>query len=156
MYAEIVAAVQGTKALADLLKTAHSLSNYSELLTAVTTVQQKLTEAIASVLASQEKQAALAERVRELEKQLEDVENWETQMQRYELFEFPTKALAYSLKSGKEEGGPHHYLCTSCVDKKQRSTLQPRKHLLYCTVCKTNICMAYRPTSGRTVSSWGY
>ena len=52
MYAEIVAAVQSTKTLAELLKTAHSLSNYSELLIAVTAVQMKLTDAIASELAS--------------------------------------------------------------------------------------------------------
>jgi len=145
MYAEIVAAVQSTKTLAELLKAAHSLSNYSELLTAVTTVQMKLTDAIASELASQEKQAALAERVRELEKQIAEVENWEAQMQRYALFEFPTKALAYALKPGMEQGQPMHYLCTSCVDKKQKSTLQPNGRYLRCPVCKIDIATQPAP-----------
>ena len=156
MYAEIVAAVQSTKALAELLKAAHGLSNYSELLTAVTAVQIKLTDAIASELASQEKQAALADRVRELEKQIAEVEDWKTQMQRYALFEFPTKALAYALKPGMEQGQPLHYLCTSCVDKKQISTLQPQGRHLYCPVCKTKISMQSAPplNIGRSGSPW--
>jgi hypothetical protein len=149
MYAEIVAAVQSTKTLAEMLKTAHSLSNYSELLTAVTAVQMKLADAIASELASQEKQAALAERVRELEKQIDEVENWKTQMQRYALFEFPTKALAYALKPEMQDGQPIHYLCTACVDKKQKSTLQPGGRFLHCPVCKTNIAMQSAPPLSR-------
>lgn len=76
MYSEIVAAIQSTKTAIELVKAANGLSNYSELLTAVTAVQIKLTDAIASELASQEKQAALAERVRELEKQIAEIEDW--------------------------------------------------------------------------------
>jgi DNA-directed RNA polymerase subunit RPC12/RpoP len=139
MYAEIVAAVQSTKTLAELLKAAHSLSNYSELLTAVTAVQMKLTDAIASELASQEKQAALSERVRELEKQIAQIEDWKTQIQRYSLFQFPTGALAYALKDGQENGEPMHYLCTACVDKSKKTTLQPQGRMLHCPECNSNI-----------------
>jgi hypothetical protein len=53
MYSEITAAIQSTKTAIEIIKVAHGLSNYSELLTAVTTVQIKLTDAIASELASQ-------------------------------------------------------------------------------------------------------
>ena len=81
MYAEIVAAVQGTKTALDLVKATNGLSNYSELLGAVTAVQMKLTDAVSAALASQEKQAALAERVRELEKQVAEVEDWRNQME---------------------------------------------------------------------------
>ncbi len=145
MYAEIVAAVRSTKILADLLKATHSLSNYSELLTAVTDVQMKLTDAIASELTSQEKQAALAEKIRGLEKQLAEVKGWEAQIQRYALFELPIKALAYALKPGMEQGEPLHYLCTSCVDKKQKSVLQPRGRMLECIICSTRIEMQSAP-----------
>ena len=124
MYAEIVAAVQSTKTLAELLKAANGLSNYVELLTAVNTVQEKLSQALVSNLESAEKQAALSDRVRELEKQIAEVENWDRQMERYALFQFPTGALAYAIEPGMENGQPPHYLCTSCVDKKQKSTLQ--------------------------------
>jgi hypothetical protein len=122
MYTEIVAAIQSTKTAIDLVKAAHGLSNYSELLTAVTAVQIKLTDAIASELASQEKQAALTQRVRELEQQINEINNWDTQISRYALFEFPTKALAYALQKSQENGEPMHYLCAACVSKRQKST----------------------------------
>ena len=139
MYAEIVAAVQSTKTLAELLKAANSLANYGELLAAVNTVQEKLSQALAANLESAEKQTALSDRVRELENQIAEVENWEGQMQRYALFAFPTGALAHAIKPGMEQGEPLHYLCTSCVDKKQKSTLQPHGRLLRCPICKTDI-----------------
>lgn len=146
MYAEIVAAVQGTKTLVDLIKTAHSMSNYSEVLTAVTTVQQKLTEAIASVLESQEKQAILTERVRELERQLAEAENWKSQLQRYSLFQFETKTFAYALKSELGTDEPHHYICATCVENKRRSILQYQSCFLYCPLCNTKIQMYTRPS----------
>jgi hypothetical protein len=125
MLTEITSAIQSTKTALELVKAARGLSNYSELLTAVTEVQIKLTDAIASELGSQEKQAELLERIRELEKRLSEFENWDAQIQRYELFAFETKALTYALKPGQENGQPMHYLCLPCADKRQRSTLQP-------------------------------
>jgi DNA-directed RNA polymerase subunit RPC12/RpoP len=141
MYSEIVAAIQSTKTAIDLVKAANGLSNYSELLTAVTAVQIKLTDAIASELASQEKQAAFAERVRELEKQLAEIEDWKNQIQRYALFQFTTGVLAYALKPGHENGEPMHYLCTACMDRKKKTTLQPHGRYLHCPECKTDIAI---------------
>ena len=139
MYTEITAAIQSTKTAIDLVKAARGLSNYSELLTAVTAVQIKLTDAIASELASQEKQAALAERVRELEKQIAEIEDWKSQIQRYALFQFTTGALAYALKPGQENDEPMHHLCTACMDKKKKTTLQPHGCFLFCPECKRDI-----------------
>ena len=149
MYSEITAAIQSAKTAIELVKAAHGLSNYSELLTAVTAVQIKLTDAIASELASQEKQAALAEKVRELEKQIAEIEDWKSEMQRYALFQFSTGALAYALKSGQENGEPMHYLCTACVDKKKKTTLQPNGRFLRCPDCKTTIATENTPPINR-------
>lgn len=145
MYAEIVAAIQSTKTAIEIVKAANGLANYSELLTAVTAVQEKLTDAIASELASQEKQSLLSERVRELENQLREVESWESQMKRYKLHSFTTGALAYALQVGMEQGQPMHYLCTSCVDKKQKTTLQPEGRFLFCPSCNIKIATQSAP-----------
>ena len=153
MYSEITAAIQSTKTAIELVKAAHGLSNYSELLTAVTAVQIKLTDAIASELASQEKQAALAQRVRELEKQIAEIEDWKSQIQRYALFQLPTGALAYALKPGQENGEPMHYLCTACVDKKKKTTLQLSGRFLHCPECNSKI--ATRETPPINVSHGG-
>lgn len=139
MYTEITTAFQSVKAAITLIKATKELSNSTELVTAMNDVQMKLSEAIASALASQEKQALLAERVRELEAQLRDSEDWKKEMERYQLFKFPTKALAYKLKPQLANTAPMHYLCTACVDKKKKTTLQPIAEYLHCPECKFNI-----------------
>lgn len=139
MLTEFIAATQSVKTLYGLVRATQGLSNSSEVLTAVSEVQQKLMDANAAALASQEKQAALAERVRELEAQLRDSEDWKSQMQSYELFEFPTKALAYQLKPELAHTMPMHYLCTACADKKKKTILQPRPLYLECPECKSMI-----------------
>ena len=153
MYLEINAANQSAKTAFDLIKATKELSNSTEVLTAVNDVQMKLSSAIAAALASQEKQASLAERVRELEAQLREVEDWNTQMQRYELFEFPTKALAYQLKPEMANGAPIHYLCTACVDKKKKTTLQPIHRYLRCPECQSDIVAQEPPRQDITFGS---
>ena len=59
MVYEIVSAIHSVKALGDMLKTAHRLANYAELVSAVSEVSTKLMSASAVALASQEKQASL-------------------------------------------------------------------------------------------------
>ena len=139
MYAEIAAAVASAKAALDIAKAAHGLTNYNELVAAISEVNAKLVDATVVTLASLEKQSALNSEIADLKDKLRQVEDWEGQMKRYKLHEFPTRALAYALKPDMEQGEPLHYLCASCVDKKQKSTLQPHDRFLLCQVCKTDI-----------------
>ena len=156
MFSEISAAVTSAKAALDIAKAAHGLTNYNELVAAVSEVNAKLLDATAVALAGQEKQAALANEVAELKEKLREIENWEGQMKRYGLHAFPTGALAYALQPGMEQGQPLHYLCASCVDKKQKSTLQPHGRLLLCTVCKIDIATQEMPpiSVNRSRGSW--
>lgn len=142
MYAEISAAIQSAKVMADLIKTARSLANYNELVAAVSEVNSKLMEATAVALASQEKQSSLAGRVAELEAELLQLRQQQQQTNRYQLHEFPiTGALAYRIKLGSEEGEPLHYLCAACMDQGEMSKLQPfnGKRSLRCCRCKVII-----------------
>ncbi len=155
MYAEITAAFQSAKAAVALIKATQGLSNSTEVLTAVNDVQMKLSDAIASALASQEKQASLAERVRDLETQLRDIEDWKSQMQRYKFIQFPTGTLAYQLKPEMANGEPIHYLCTACVDKKKKTTLQPNHIYLDCPECKSSIQTEVPPPGPQRRGSGG-
>ena len=139
MYAEITTAFQSVKAAITLIKATKELSNSTELVTAMNDVQMKLSEAIAAALSSQEKQAGLADRVRDLEAQLRDSEDWKSQIQRYQLITLPTGALVHQLKEPFLNGEPIHYLCTACVDKKKKTTLQPIDIYLRCPECKSDI-----------------
>lgn len=141
MYQEINSVVQSLRVIGDWIRANKGLANYNELAAAVSEVNAKLMQATAVALASQEKQALLSERVRELEQQLANIENWEGEMQRYALFQFPTGTFAYALKPGREQGEPHHYLCAACLDKRQISKMQPISGgvTLLCHACDLRI-----------------
>ncbi|MDD5758706.1 MAG: hypothetical protein PHI06_06445 [Desulfobulbaceae bacterium] len=156
MYAEISAAIASAKTALDIAKTAHNLSDFNNLVSAISEVNTKLMDATAVALASQEKQSALTNRITELEDQLRQVENWESQMKRYKLHEFPaTKALAYALQLGMEDNEPVHYLCTTCVSKREKTILQPHGRFLYCPICKNNIETSLSPPINRSVIHGG-
>ena len=158
MYAEISAAITSAKTALNIAKSAHELSNFNELVAAISEVNTKLMDATAVALASQEKQSELINRIAELEDKLKEVENWESQIKRYKLYEFPTtKALAYALQPDMANDEPIHYLCTTCVNKRQKSILQPRGRLLYCPVCDKAIetqPLPPRKPRNTTGSSW--
>lgn len=146
---EIAAAIQGFKLLWDKIKATKELSNSTDLLIAVNDVQQKLTDANTAALASLEKQGELANQVRELQRQLTITEDWKSEIQRYELFVFPTKALAYRLKAEMVNGVPMHYICTACADKKKKTTLQPKHRYLHSPECKSMIMIEEPPPTNR-------
>ncbi len=158
MFAEISAAVTSAKTALDIAKAAQGLSSYNELVSAVSEVNAKLMDATVVTLASLEKQSALTKEMAELKVKLREVEDWESQMKRYKLHAFATGTLAYALRSRKENGEPMHYLCTTCVDKKKKTTLQPKSSVLYCPECKINIITEESPpiniNRGSHFGSW--
>jgi hypothetical protein len=139
MYAEISAAITSAKTALDIAKAANGLANHNELVSAVSEVNTKLMQATTVALASLEKQSALTSEIAKLKEKLREVEDWEGQMKRYKLHAFPTGALAHALQPGMEQGQPIHYLCTTCVSKRQPTILQPHGYYLHCPVCNSNI-----------------
>lgn len=125
MSGEIGAAIQGMKVLYEIVKANKGLIQYNELVSAVAEVNGKLIEAQTAALASQEKQTLLAERVRELEKKIIELENRESELQKYEPYAFPTGTRALALKPGMQDSEPVHYLCEPCANKGQISRMQP-------------------------------
>lgn len=159
MYGEIVAAVNSVKVLGELLKAAKSLANYNELVAAVSDVNGKLMEATGVALTSQEKQSQLQARVNELEKKLEEVEDWNKRIGRYQLHEFPTGALAFALKPEMAESEPQHYICANCADRRHISRLQPTSNRtnLICHPCNLSIQIKAKkplPTTSTSGGSW--
>lgn len=157
MYIEIKAAMDSIRAVSDILKASQDLRNYNALATAIAELNTKLMEATTAALASNEKQATLANRIVELERQLADQVDWTQTKARCELFQFPTGTLAYALKAGMEELQPHHYLCVNCFDRKEVSKLQAsaNRRFLNCNLCNVNIQIEPSPSmSPRRGSSW--
>ena len=139
MFAEISAAVTSAKTALEIAKAAHGLTNYNELVAAVSEVNTKLVDATVVTLASLEKQSMLTSRVSELEEKLRSVENWESQMQRYELHQFATRVFAYASKESMQNNEPPHHICATCVSNGKKTILQPLGNSLKCHVCSTSI-----------------
>ena len=151
MYTEINAALQSFKVIGDWIRANKSLSNYNELVSAVSEVNSKLLRANEVALDSQEKQALLTERIRELEKKIMEFENRESEAQKYKPHAFPSGARAFVLKPEMQDGEPLHYFCEACMSKSQISCMQPdgfhngKPYFLRCHNC--NLLLPTSPMS---------
>jgi hypothetical protein len=145
MYAEIAAAISSTKTLGELLKAAHSLSNYNEFSAAVSDVNAKLMEATAVALKSQEKQAELQNRIEALDRCLRELKQIQEKSQQYLLHKFETGALAYKF-DGSDPGMPDHFLCAKCFDSGTHTKLQPVGNNNYkCHACSSQVQHRFVP-----------
>jgi hypothetical protein len=140
MINELLLASQSVQALMTLLKAAQHLSNYNEIVAAVSEVNTKLMQANAVALSSQEKQSSLTNRITELENQLRELENWESESQRYRLTKLAFGGYAFCLKPGMENAEPPHYLCATCMNQRKKSILQPHdESFLRCSLCHEQV-----------------
>ncbi len=143
MINELLLASQSVQALMTLLKAAQGLSNYNEIVAAVSEVNAKLIQANAVALSSQEKQSSLTNQITELENQLRDLKTWESESQRYQLTKLALGAYAFTLKPGMENAEPPHYLCATCMNQRKKSILQPSGNtFLRCSLCGEEIQIA--------------
>lgn len=78
-------------------------------------VNAKLLHAGGVALAGQDKQAALAERIRELEKEIVQLKYWEREAQYYEIKMLTYGVVAYGPKSLMKSAKSSHLLCANCV-----------------------------------------
>lgn len=121
---EFAAAIQSVKVLGDILKSAHELKDSTALIVAVNEVQGKLTVAYEAVCNSQEKRLALQQKTTDLEKELNEIKDWNAEAGRYRLTEICEGVLVFTVKPGMEKNEPAHMLCTACHTKKQKGYLQ--------------------------------
>lgn len=123
-FPEIQGAVQAAKAIYEIVKANKALADLDGLNAAVGELNAKLVDATAATLTSQEKQAALSNRVRELEKELMEFKNWDREAERYQLAELCAGVFCFAVKPGMENGEPPHKICAACFNKRQKGYLQ--------------------------------
>ena len=98
MYAEFAAVVHSLNHLTSLLKSANSLSNYNDLVAAVSEVNSRLLAAQSVALGSQEKQASQANEIAELKDKLRTLEHFKREAERYELKKLEFGGLVFAMK----------------------------------------------------------
>ena len=76
------------------------------------------------IMAAQQEQMALTQKVAELEQECMSLKNWEAEREKYTRTEIATGVFAYIEKDyvGKLENA--HKLCCNCFDNQKKSTLQ--------------------------------
>lgn len=111
------AAIKITKALVGVRDAAMIEANIFELRDHLMTIQS-------SALQSQADQAALIQRVRDLEQEVVDLRTWETQKQRYQLVSPWAGCWLYALKDSSKGADPAHWICTHCYENGRREILQ--------------------------------
>ena len=116
MVSEALTGLGIFKSLLDMAKGLKDINDATVRNTAIIELQEK-------ILAAREQQSVLAERVRDLEKEVARFENWETEKLRYQLEELPPGILVYTLKEGMENGEPPHKICGTCYQKGIKSLL---------------------------------
>lgn len=124
MLEQLILASQSVQALGNLLKSASTLSNYNEIIAAVSDVNSKLMAANTVALTAQEKQADLAKRLEESERSLALMRDWSRMAETYELFEVARGAFAYLPKIRNGSIVSTEKLCPTCFDQGIRSVFQ--------------------------------
>lgn len=124
MASEIAGAVQSIRLLMDVIKANKSLTNFNELVAAVSEVNAELLSAQAMALTSQKNEMTLTKRVSELEKEIAEAKDWNREAEGYTLTEIVPSIPAYILQSEIERSAITHRLCANCFSDHKKSFLQ--------------------------------
>jgi hypothetical protein len=154
MVAEVYAGLGAVKAAFDLARGLKDINDATVRNAAIIELQRK-------ILAVQQEQSGLLDRTRELEHQIESLEAWESEKQRYDLRELPPGVFVYELKPSDATGEPPHKICQTCFQRRKKSILQADApvngiYRLNCFECGTQLRAGHfqAPMRNRAPSPW--
>jgi hypothetical protein len=115
-------------------------------------LQGVIMSAQASALTAQADQFTLLNKVRELEKQMAQFEDWKAKRQRYELKVVSPGAFAYVVKPEVQGTEPAHWLCAACFHNHEKYILQslgrmpsdPHSRTWKCPNCASEVKVSWR------------
>ena len=156
MVGEAITGLGLLKTAFDLAKGLKDIDDAARRNAAVIELQEK-------ILGAQSAQAALVERVHELEAKVTSFEKWEAEKQRYQLKDFGGGTFAYALKADKAGGEPAHCICPNCYQKGHKSILQIKgrnafkQDMAKCAACETTFDLGPRqqPDMSPRGGTWG-
>jgi hypothetical protein len=121
-------------------------------------LQRAIIDTQQSVFSANEERATLIEKVSDLEKEVSRLTEWNIEKDKYELVKVDHIGVyAYSRKSTGDDTEPHHFICTNCYQKGQKSILQATartamaRRIHICPICKTEIAFSSVTHSGDTI-----
>jgi hypothetical protein len=157
MYDSIASALSSIKAVTDVAKTFKDVSSVSDIQSISIELRDNILSAQSATLTAQSEQAAMVQRIRDLEEEITRVKAWKEEKQRYQLVAPWIGAVTYALKEECSESEPPHWICTKCYEEGRKSILnQHKKHSgfveFFCPVCKNTIEPISRYSKGFPVN----
>jgi Zn finger protein HypA/HybF involved in hydrogenase expression len=120
MAVDLLAGLGVFKSLYDSAKALKDINDATIRNGAIIELQEK-------ILAAREAQAALLERVGELEKEMANFKTWEAEKQKYEMKVLSPGAIVYAFKAQIQGAEPSHYICAHCYEDGKKSLLQIKR-----------------------------
>jgi hypothetical protein len=152
MAAELLTGLGIFKTLLDSAKGLKDINDAAVRNGAIVELQEK-------ILTAQEQQAALVQRVRDLEKVVAEFEAWDREKERYQLTDFGGGTFAYVLKPAMADGEPAHRICAHCYEQRRKGLLQSDgttgsgREKVICHSCKSTFMLgAVGPLPTRSVN----
>ena len=71
-----------------------------------------------------------------LQNELTEANAFQSDLDRYELWEAPAGSVVYRLRESASQGQPLHYLCPACIERKTKAILQGHADWKECPACK--------------------
>ena len=139
MYAELSSAVASAKTALELAQAAKGLSNFNELVAAVSEVNTKLMEAYAVGFAAQEKLLALTEQVAELKLEITELKTMRDSSADYALTNIGAGVFAYVYLPREDLGRPKHLACIKSFNEHGLGVFQDEHRWYRCVLCKDTI-----------------
>lgn len=124
MLAEIQSAVVTLNAISALTKAVISSKVDAALREQAIETQSALIDLNNTIFSLQSQNQSLLREKDELEKRLIEMENWQSEAQKYTLIEMTEGVFVYALKPDHKTTSPAHWLCPNCYHNKKQSILQ--------------------------------
>ena len=151
------------KAASDIAKAMIALRDAEAFQAKAIELNREIMSAQSSALAAYSDQAAMIERIGNLEKQIAELEAWEREKERYQLTDHGGGTFTYGLKTGMEGSEPFHRICAHCYQQRRKSILQSHgtfmggREKVTCHACQGSFMLGLyvnstSPSSGR--SGW--
>lgn len=116
--------IQALKTALNLAKEAKDLTDTTAIRAKIIEMQSLIMEAQASAIDAREAHAEQADRIRQLEQEMRDLEAKRSERARYELKQIAYGAFAYMLKVEARGTEPPHWACQPCMEDGKKSLLQ--------------------------------
>lgn len=128
-----------------------AINKVRDVLSTIKDAEQKLIfiDLIDQLVESKLQANILVDENRELRQQIEDFNNWETEVKsKYKLEEVSQGVLVYVYQPSEENTDPAHWLCPQCFEDRIKSILQRReayetsRYTYFCNNCSGNYSVA--------------